>query len=418
MNPSIELVSTGSELLSGRTVNRHASVLGDHLRRLGLALTRDTTVPDNLEAIEEAVASALRRANVVLVSGGLGPTCDDITRDALARLLGSKVITDEAALAALRERFARMGRAVTPQAELQARIVAGGTALSNSVGAAPGERIERDGKTLFVLPGPPDEFLAVLTEHVLPWLREHGAGSGALRERMFLVCGLGESAIMELLEKNGFAPAGLDVAYSAAPGRIELRLLATGATDEELERAAAQVRRLLGPNVFAEERETMEEVVGRLLRRCGRTLATAESCTGGLLGSRITAVSGSSDYYAGGVVAYANRVKQAVLGVEEEVLAREGAVSEAVARQMAEGVRRLLRTSYGLSITGVAGPSGGTPEKPVGLVYIALAETEGTWVKANRFDGPRARVRDWSAQIALDMLRRRLLEFPPDSTIA
>lgn len=418
MKPQVELVSTGSELLSGRTVNRHAAVLGERLRPLGFTLTRDTTVPDDLAMIEDAVASALKRVDVVIVSGGLGPTCDDITRDALAHLFGSSVITDEGALAALRERFARMGRAVTPQAELQARIVAGGTALSNSIGAAPGERLERGGKTVFVLPGPPDEFLAVLTEHVLPWLKEHGAGAGTLRERMFLVCGIGESAIMELLERNGFIPAGMDVAYSAKPGRIELRLLATSATDAELEGAAAQVRRLLGPNVFAEERETMEEVVGRLLRQCGRTLATAESCTGGLLGSRITAVSGSSDYYAGGVVAYANRVKLAVLGVDEGVLAREGAVSEAVARQMAEGVRRLLRTDYGLSVTGIAGPSGGTAEKPVGLVYIALAEAESTWVKANRFGGPRARVRDWSAQIALDMLRRRLLEFPPDSTIA
>jgi len=410
MKPRIELVSTGSELLSGRTVNRHAAVLGEHLQRLGLELERDTTVPDQLEWIEEAVSSALNRADVVMVSGGLGPTCDDITRDALARLLGRRVITDPVALESLRERMKQMERAVTPQAELQARIVEGGIALQNSLGAAPGERIELENqKVIFILPGPPDEFLCVLTGHILPWLQKRFPVLATTREKMFLVCGLGESAIVALFEEAGISCAGMDVAYSAKPGRIEIRLRASGIHADEFEREVQKIRTALGSNVFAEERVTMEEAVGRLLKECGKTLATAESCTGGLLGGRITSVSGSSTYYLGGVVAYSNEVKTRSLGVDAGLIEREGAVSEAVAREMAKGIRKLLGADIGVAVTGIAGPTGGTPEKPVGLVYIAVADSEGEWVKENRFARDRERVREWSVQFALDMVRRRLI---------
>ena len=408
MRQEVELVTTGTELLNGRTVNRHAAVLGDRLRALGLKLVRDTTVPDDIGLIEEAVSSALERVDVVVVSGGLGPTSDDVTREALAQLLNRRIVMDAAALDALRKRFQAMGRVVTEQQERQAKVVEGAVALSNSVGAAPGERLELDGKVIFILPGPPREFLAVLEQHVLPCLREKAGALKPLVEKIFLVCGIGESDIVARFEKAGFPPPGIDVAYCAAPGRIEVRLTSADNDEDAVNRAAETARPILGDCVFAEERQEMEDVVGRLLRREKATLATAESCTGGLIGHRITSVSGSSDYYLGGIVAYSNEVKIRELGVNADTLNRFGAVSEEVARQMARGVRKRFNSDYGLSVTGIAGPTGGTPEKPVGLVYVAVADKTRAWVRRHCFSSDRSTVKTWSSQMALDLLRRRL----------
>lgn len=408
MNRSVELVSTGSELLNGRTVNRHAQTLGERLRPLGLALRRDTTVPDDADLIREAVESALRRAEVVVVTGGLGPTCDDVTRDAVARLLGRRVVVDSASLESLRERLRRAGRAVSPQAELQAQIVEGAVALPNRVGVAPGERLDLDGRTLFILPGPPDEFDAVLQEHVLPWLRHQVGDAGIPQERIFMVCGPGESDIMRRLDQAGFRPEAIEVGYSATAGRVEVRLSAPASRAGDLEASAAVVRAALGADVFAEERLDMEEVIGRLLSARAATLAVTESCSGGLLAHRITAVSGSSRYFLGGVVAYSNEAKQRLLGVSAESLGRWGAVSEAVAQEMALGVCRAFDAAFGLSVTGIAGPTGGTPEKPVGLVFVGLADAGGVWVRRHRFGGNRGRIKEWSSQAAMDLLRRRL----------
>jgi nicotinamide-nucleotide amidase len=408
MKPEVELVATGSELLNGRTVNRHASVLGEQLKPLGLPIVCETTVPDDIAAIEDAIRNALRRVDMVLVTGGLGPTCDDVTRDAIARMLGRKIVMDEPSRNSLRTRYGRIGRAVTPQAELQAQIVEGATALANSVGMAPGERLDLDGKVLFALPGPPDEFRAVLLEHVLPWLRQSFGAVHLPAEQIFMVCGIGESDIMRRLDEIGFAPKGVEVAYCAAPGRIEVRLTSPRGDREAVESAARDVRQALGESVFAEDRLNMEEVVGRLLAGKKSTLATAESCTGGLVGHRITMVSGSSDYYLGGVIAYSNAVKERELGVNPATLATHGAVSAEAAREMAEGVRTRFSADFGLSLTGIAGPTGGMAEKPVGLVFIALADRARTWVRRHQFNGDRARIKDWSSQMALDLLRRRL----------
>ena len=223
MRREVELVTTGTELLIGRTVNRHAFVLGDRLRAIGLNLVRDTTVCDDNSAIHEAIQSALVRADVVFVSGGLGPTSDDITRDVLAAFLGRKIVCDPGALEAMTARYQKLGRVVTEQARRQALVIEGACVLSNSVGMAPGERIELGDKVLFLLPGPPREFLAILEQHVLPWLRET-AGGAPVAERLFLLCGIGESDIANRLEKAGFNPAGVEIAYCAAPGRIEVRL--------------------------------------------------------------------------------------------------------------------------------------------------------------------------------------------------
>lgn len=407
MRREVELVTTGTELLIGRTVNRHAFVLGDHLRAIGLTLVRDTTVRDDTPAIREAVQSALGRADVVFVTGGLGPTSDDITRDVLATLLGRKIVSDSAALEAMTARYQKLGRVVTENARRQALVIQGACVLPNSVGMAPGERIELDGKVIFLLPGPPHEFLAILEEYVLPWLRDQ-VGGAPVAERMFLLCGIGESDIANRLEKAGFNPAGVEIAYCAAPGRIEVRLTSLSGDVQAVEKAAAVARPLMGEFVFSEERVEMENVVGRLLSQQKASLATAESCTGGLIGHRITSVSGSSDYYLGGIVAYSNEVKIRDLGVSADTLTQQGAVSEEVARQMAVGVRNRFASDYGLSITGIAGPTGGTPEKPVGLVYVAVADKTRTWVRRFCFASNRSTIKMWSSQMALDLLRRRL----------
>lgn len=409
MNADIELVTTGSELLNGRTVNRHAQVLGDHLHLIGLRLVRDTTVGDDVNVIRDAVASAMTRVDVVVVTGGLGPTCDDVTREAVAALLGRGIVMDPGALEAMRERYRRMNRRLTELSERQACIVEGSVALPNPAGAAPGQILESGGKVVFILPGPPREFLAVLEGSVLPWLRRNVSPACLPAERNFLICGIGESDIVARLEQAGFLAEGMEVAYSAKPGRIELRLLSSTLAQAQVDEAAVTVRRALGDFIYSEERLEMEDVVGRLLAEQGTTLATAESCTGGLIGHRITSVSGSSRYYLGGVIAYSNEAKVRELAVSAEAIAEHGAVSGKVAAQMAAGVRAAFGSDFGLGITGVAGPTGGTPDKPVGLVYAAVADRDRSWVRRFQFASDRTTIQEWSAQLALDLLRRRLL---------
>lgn len=411
MTPRAELVSTGAELLNGRTLNRHAQTLGLALETLGIPLSRETTVPDELEAIESAVRDALARADLVFVSGGLGPTVDDLTRDALARLCGCGIVTDPGALENMKTRYAAWGRTVSPLSERQAWVLDCATVLPNRVGLAPGERIDRpDGRVLFVLPGPPAEFRAVLEDHMLPWLRVRFPDARPAVERILLTTGLGESDIAERIDRAGVVPADLAVAYCAAVGRVEIRLRGTAGQAEAVERAAAGVRALLGETCFAEERVELEAVIGRLLLERGATLAVAESCTGGAIARRIVEVEGCSAYFLGGVVAYANASKIRDLNVDPKALEVEGAVSEVVARAMAEGVRERFQADYGLAVTGIAGPTGGTNEKPVGLVHMAAASAVATRAHHRVFTGARDRVIEASTQAALDVLRRLLID--------
>lgn len=413
MTLPVELVSTGSELLSGRTLNRHAQTLGERVRALGLSLVRDTTVRDDIPAIREAVQSALSRVDVVFMSGGLGPTSDDVTREALAELLGRKIVLDQVSLDVMQRRYDRIGRRMTEQSKRQALIVEGGEALSNSVGLAPGERLEFGGKVLFVLPGPPDEFHAVLEDHIVPWLKQRYASVAPAAEKIFLTCGIAEAEVARRFEEAGLAPAGIEIGYCAAPGRVEVRLTSAHGDEKAVEAAGAEARKLIGEFVFAEDRRLMEEVVGQLLRDQGATVAVAESCSGGLLGHRLTALSGSSEYFVGGVVAYSNDVKVQQLGVKPETLKAFGAVSEETAREMAVGVRERFGVDFGVSVTGIAGPTGGSVEKPVGTVFVGVADRSHAWARRFLFPGNRVRIKEWSTQMALDLLRRRLANLLP-----
>lgn len=404
-----ELVATGVELLNGRSVNTHARRLGEALGTRGISLARETTVPDDRAVIAGALREAMDRVPVVFVTGGLGPTCDDVTREALSDVLGRPEVEDAPTVEVLRARCESRGGALTPSRRRQARVLAGAEVLANAVGAAPGMRIEAPGgKTIFVLPGPPPEFEAVLESGVLPRLAALFPMLRPLPTRVFMVCGAGESDIVERLERSGFDAGPLSLAYCAAPGALEVRLDGRPGQEDEVRTRGDRLREILGADVYAGTREDLAGVVGRLLKERGYRLATAESCTGGLLGQRITAVAGSSSWYLGGVVAYANEVKVHMLNVPADVIRNRGAVSEEVARSMAAGARRRFGADVALATTGIAGPDGGTEDKPVGTVWMALADAAGTAACVRRFPGDRDMIRAWSAQHALDLLRRRL----------
>jgi nicotinamide-nucleotide amidase len=412
MKPGVELVSTGLELLTGRTVNTHAHTLARHLAPLGLRLLRDTTVPDDREVIRQAVADALQRVDLVVVSGGLGPTSDDLTREAVADLAGVGLVMHEPSRQAICDRYARTGRVLNDSVERHALVLEGADVLMNPVGLAPGEDIRIQEQHIFLLPGPPHEFEAILAEHLVPRLA--GLAPAPPQEmRMFQICGMGESDLISRLGGNAFPGHGLEVAYCASIGRVEVRLWGPPEKRAELERAAGQVRAAAGPCIYAERPAVLEDVVAEQLGVAGLSLATAESCTGGLVSHRLTNIAGSSAWFRGGVVAYANEAKVRDLGVSEAVLQADGAVSVALARLMAEGVRARFGTDLGLGITGIAGPGGGTVQKPVGLVYCAVADARGAEVKEHRFSGRRAIIKEWSAQMALDLLRRRVAGIAP-----
>lgn len=396
-----ELISTGSELLSGRTVNRHAQALGGRLLELGIRLMRDTTVPDDPECMRDAVQSAAERADLLFISGGLGPTSDDITRDVLAEWLGRGIVTNATALEHIRVRCEAAGRTMNDARARQALVLEGAEVLPNRAGAAPGEMIELDGhKRLFVLPGPPSEFQAVLDDEIMPRLREL-PGVAASTDRVFMTCGMPEADVVTAFERERIPVEGLAAAFCSAPGRVEIRLSDTGAGPEALEQEAEKVRGVVGSHLFAEECITLEEALGRKLSYVKATLAVAESCTGGMVGERLTSAPGSSVWFKGGIIAYANEVKEQQLRVPASLLDTHGAVSAPVAEAMAEGVKARLGTDYALAVTGIAGPDGGTAEKPVGLVYTAVAGPDSVHVEEHRFKGNRDAVRLFGSQAVL-----------------
>ena len=416
---SVELVSTGSELLSGRTVNTHAQTLADKIRPFGLRLTRDTTVPDNLTAIADAARGALSRVDIVFVSGGLGGTSDDITRDALVKIVGGKLMLHPDSLAALEQRYIAMGRPVTDVARRQVQILERGEGLLNPAGIAPGMMIQFPApfvggvsnpakKTIFVLPGPPREFMAVLESGVFPRLGKMGLPVFQALEKVLMCTGLGETEIAERLENIGLPTPEIEVGYCAAIGQIEIRLATAPEYAALLEEKVAAACVALNAAVFAKTRIGLEDAVGQLLVSQRKTLAVAESCTGGLIGHRLTQVPGSSNYFVGGVIAYSNDSKIRDLAVPRELIEKHGAVSEEVARAMAAGIRARFGADFGLATTGIAGPDGGTATKPVGTVWLAVADAVGAVAKLRCFPTTREHVKLWSSQQALDLLRRRL----------
>lgn len=408
----IELVNTGTELLLGDVVNTNAAWLGQQLAALGLRIDRQTVVPDGMP-VKLALAEAARRADVLIVTGGLGPTNDDMTREAAAELLGQPLELNEKAMATLEEFFRQRGRVVTETNKKQAMVVRGGRPLENPFGTAPGQYIPPEcgaekglNCAIFLLPGPPRELKPMVEGQVqrqLVRLQPDLAGRSVLYLK---VTGMGESDIVDKIEKDLEATEGLELGYCLGRGDVDVRL----SGKREIVAAAAElVRSRIGDFVVSEDRRLIEQVVVDLLKARGQWVATAESCTGGELASRITNVSGASNVFGHGFITYANEAKSLHLGVPAGLIVQHGAVSEPVAQAMAEGALRASGADHALSCTGVAGPTGGTEEKPVGTVFVGLAsKNESTVVRKLFFPGARDRFKVMTTQSALEILRRRL----------
>jgi nicotinamide-nucleotide amidase len=409
-----EIVGVGTELLLGQIVNTNAAWIGQRLADVGWDCLRHTTVGDNQARIAEVLRETLGRADAVIVTGGLGPTQDDVTREAIAAVAGVPLVRRPELETWLRERFARMGIARMADMNLrQADVPEGARYIDNPRGTAPGLIVEVDGKPVYAVPGVPREMEGMLERVVLPDLAARGGEGRAIVSRVLRTAGVGESRLAERLTPSWEAAGGgqVTLAYLASPGEVRVRLTAVGATREEalaqIAPVEAKLREELGEIVYSVDDETLEAAVGRLLRERARTLATAESLTGGLVGGRVTAVAGSSDYYLGGVVAYATQAKTALLGVDRDLLAAAGAVSEPTAAAMAEGARRAFGADLGLATTGVAGPAE-QGDRPVGTLCLGVADAAGTATSTLRAPGDRAQVRAWAVSVALDLLRRRL----------
>ncbi len=407
-----EIITIGGELLDGSQVDLNASYLGSRLTSLGALVVRISTVPDVVDDIEEATARALERADLVITTGGLGVTADDRTKHAVARLFGRKLVLDEDVLDAVRARFEARN---VPMPEINiamAMLPEGARCIENQRGTAPGLLFERGKALLFVLPGVPVELRSMFENFVSPFLEGKGLRRLA-QERLIRTTGLAESEIAERIEQLARRLARTDVVYLPSPTGVDLKVIGSGQTPVEAAKTAEKSQEKLAaklePYVYARGDESLEKVVGYLLSMGGSTLSVAESCTGGRVGWRLTRVPGSSDYFKGGVIAYSDDLKKRLLGVKAGVLKRHGAVSEETALAMARGVRDKCATDYGLAITGVAGPGGGTATKPVGMVFVAVVGGAGERVRELRLAGGRGSIRRGACQAALDLLRRLLL---------
>ncbi len=411
-----EVLTIGDELLRGEIVDSNKSFLSEKLLGIEVETRFHASVNDDPADMRDAFLRAADRSQIVLVSGGLGPTRDDLTVEVLAETFGRKLVRHEPSLRQIEAFFARLGREMTPSNAKQALVPEGAEVLSNPIGTAPGCMLDVGRAVFFCMPGVPRELYRMMEEQVLPRVAARlGGARGVMRAALLRTFGVGESNLEDLLTDVG-REDGVILGFRTAFPDNFLRPVARAATVEEadakLARACAAIEEKLGAIVYTRGDVTLETVVGRMLAERGLTLATAESCTGGLIGGRLTAVPGSSRYYRGGVVAYANEAKRDLLGVPEALLREHGAVSGPVARAMAEGARTRLGADLALATTGISGPDGGTPEKPVGLVWIALATQAGVEAEQMVFPFDRDRHRAITAQTALDWVRRSLLGLP------
>jgi nicotinamide-nucleotide amidase len=406
-----EIVAVGSEMLTPQRVDTNSLYLTAELNNLGVEVVGKYVIGDHLERLASAVRLALSRSQIVILSGGLGPTEDDLTRDAVALALDRKLIYHPEIADAVEQRFARLNRKMAEVNKRQAFLVEGAGVLPNDRGTAPGQWLEESGAVLMLLPGPPHELKAMFERQCLPRLARL-VPPMVIRTVELRVAGMGESDLDQLIApvyKKYENPA---TTILAAAGDIQIHLRARCPTQAEadalLVEVAGPIELLLGDRIYSRNGESIEAVVGDLLRKHRATVSVAESCTGGMLGERFTHVPGSSEYFVGGFITYSNEMKIELLGVTPEILAEHGAVSKETAEAMAIGARRRTNSTYALSITGVAGPDGGSEAKPVGTTHIGLAGPTGTEVLKRQFIGDRVRIRSFASQMALDLLRRRL----------
>lgn len=410
-----EVVAVGTELLLGDIANTNAQTIGRELARIGIDCLVHTAVGDNVDRIAEAIVAALHRADAVVVSGGLGPTQDDVTREAIAHATGRTLIVDDALAEEIRQKFTYMNRPMSPMNLRQAERPDGATAIANPLGTAPGLLVESEGKVIYAVPGVPSEMVAMLHAHILPDLARRAGQHASIVSRVVRVSGMAESSVAESLmptwERLG--PGDVTMAFLAGGGEVRVRLTAKApsedAANERLDEVEREVRHILGPAVVGTGDESLELVVGRLLDGRSWTLACAESVTGGMIAARITDVPGASATFRGGVVAYATDAKPSALGVDQTQINEHGVVSAAVARAMAAGVRGLLDADVGVATTGVAGPSD-LDGVPLGTVVLAVSGPLGDVHRQIRLPGERETVRRLATAGALNLVRLYLLD--------
>ena len=405
-----EIISIGTELLLGTIVNTNASYLARKLSEIGIDLYYQTTVGDNPQRLSESVNRSLNRSDIVVLTGGLGPTVDDITVETLSRLVGRKLILNRTVLSDIKAHFTARGFKPPAGNERQAYIPEGSRCIRNAVGTAPGIILEHRGKVIVCLPGPPRELHPVFERGVLPYLKRRFASGFIFKTRTVRTTGLPESRVNLIVRDLLKLPPPTTVGIYASLSEVDLVIMAKAKSETAARRAIAplekKIRARLAEYIFGLDDETLEGVVGSLLTKKRLTLSIAESCTGGLIAKRITDVAGSSGYFKAGIVTYSNESKESFLGVKAATLRRCGAVSRSVALEMARGIKHFACADIGIGVTGVAGPAGGTKAKPVGLVYIAYATDTKRLVKEYRFKGSRQDVRFQASQAALDLIRR------------
>jgi nicotinamide-nucleotide amidase len=407
-----EIIAVGSELLTPDRVDTNSLFLTQELNQLGIEVIRKTIVGDNRELLAETFRDALERVPLLITSGGLGPTEDDLTRETLAEVLGRKLVCDKEILRYIEGRFRSLGREMPAVNVRQAMVPESAEALHNSRGSAPGLWVEDAGRTIVLLPGPPRELNPMFREQVLPRLRQRSSGM-RMFHRQLRVAGMGESAVEQRIKHIYTRYTDVNTTILAAPGEIQIHLRIwtedAAHANKTLDEIVKGFEIALTDRIFSHEGKPLEEVVADLLIKNRATISAAESCTGGLFAERLTSIAGSSAYFLGGVVCYSNELKTTWADVPPEMILSKGAVSAEVAVALAEGIRRRVGSAIGVGITGIAGPTGGSEEKPVGTVHVAISHATGVKERAALYPGDRENIRFHASQTALDMIRLHLL---------
>ena len=408
----VEIISVGDELLIGQTMNTNAGWMGEQLLNIGVHVDWVTTVGDSKERLRQAVQIAESRADVILVTGGLGPTHDDVTKLVLTAYFASTLVLNKDILQEVKERFRKRGFKMAKVNEEQALVPDKAKLITNALGTAPGLIFEKGSKTFYVMPGVPREMKSMMRDTVLPQLKGQLDGE-AIRVKKLMTTGIPESTLFERLDNLAEIEQYAQVAFLPNLFGVKIRLMARADNDTEAEYKLAHAEKLvrdkINRDIFADKDISLEEAIAELLVHRRETLAVAESCTGGMISNRLTNIPGSSQFYERGIISYSNKAKIEILRVPEALILQHGAVSPQVALSMARGVRKLAGTNYGLSVTGIAGPSGGTPEKPVGLVFIGFADENESTFEKHTFANDRIGNKQRSVQAALNLLRKKIV---------
>ncbi len=408
----IDIISIGDELLIGQVVNTNSSWIGNKLNSVSLPINRIITIADTANAISDTLTDCLKSSKVVLITGGLGPTQDDLTKATILNFFDSKLVLNKEVLAHVESFFTKRGRVLTESNRLQAMVPDKCEIVKNNQGTAPGMHFVKEGTHFVFMPGVPFEMKHIMQEWVIPYFSKLCSVKPKVQKTV-LTSGMGESFLADTIsEWENNLPENTSLAYLPSPGRVRLRISVSAdnlkTAKKQLQKHIDDLLNIIPDLVYGYDDDLMEALIGKLCIKKGKTISTAESCTGGMIAQKLTSIAGSSKYYKGSIVAYANEIKSNILNIDSSIIEKHGAVSEQVARLMAENVKRIMNTDIAIATTGIAGPDGGTEDKPIGTVWIALATNEQTIAKKYQFGNQRERNTNWAVQTALNILRKEL----------